>query len=66
VSDARGTGLADAGAPNAIAPVQGVLRLAGRTVGSFLMSLQDAPGDMKRGTALVNEGSWHLPVTARR
>src|SRR5579871_4567914 len=36
VFDARGGLLADAGVPNAIAPVRGALRLGGRTVGSVL------------------------------
>jgi len=53
VSDARGGLIADAGVPNAIAPVPGTLRLAGRTVGSFLMSVQDAPGIMKLETNIL-------------
>jgi hypothetical protein len=53
VSDARGVLIADAGVPNAIAPVRGTLRLAGRTVGSLLMSVQDAPGIMKLEVKIV-------------
>lgn len=53
VSDARGAVVADAGVPNAIAPVAGELRLAGRIVGSFLMSVQDAPGIVKLETRVV-------------
>jgi hypothetical protein len=53
VTDARGAVVADAGVPNAVAPVRGTLRLGGRTVGTFLMSVQDAPGVMKLETKVV-------------
>lgn len=55
VFDARGRVLADIGGPDVIAPVRGLLRLDGRTVGSFLMSVQDDAGVEKlEGTVIGN------------
>ena len=47
VLDATGRVLADIGGPFIIAPVPGVLRSGGRTIGSFLMSVQDDVGFTK-------------------
>jgi hypothetical protein len=43
----HGRVLADVGGPDIIAPVSGALRLRGRTVGSFVMSVQDDLGYVK-------------------
>jgi hypothetical protein len=45
--DVAGRVLADIGGPYVIAPVTGVLRLGGRVVGSFVMSVQDDMGFAK-------------------
>ena len=50
VLDAAGRVLADIGGPFIIAPVPGVLRSGGRTIGSFLMSVQDDVGFTKLET----------------
>ncbi len=50
VLDAAGHVLADIGGPFIIAPVAGVLRSGGRTIGSFLMSVQDDVGFTKLET----------------
>ena len=47
VLDPAGRVLADIGGPYIIAPVPGVLRSGGRTIGSFLMSVQDDVGFTK-------------------
>ena len=47
VLDGAGRVLADIGGPYIIAPVSGVLRSGGRTIGSFLMSVQDDVGFTK-------------------
>jgi hypothetical protein len=47
VLDLRGRLLADVGGPFVIAPVRGVIRSRGRTVGHFLMSVQDDVGEAK-------------------
>jgi hypothetical protein len=47
VLDLRGRLLADVGGPFVLAPVAGVLRSRGRTVGRFLMSVQDDVGEAK-------------------
>ena len=44
---AHGRVLADVGGPDIIAPVSGVLRFKGRTVGHFVMSVQDDLGYVK-------------------
>ena len=43
----HGRVLADVGGPDIIAPISGTLRLKGRTVGSFVMSVQDDLGYVK-------------------
>jgi len=50
VLDAAGHVLADIGGPYIIAPVAGVLRSGARTIGSFLMSVQDDVGFTKLET----------------
>ena len=50
VLDAAGRVLADIGGPFIIAPVPGVLRSGGRTIGSFVMSVQDDVGFTKLET----------------
>ena len=50
VLDAGGRVLADIGGPYIIAPVPGVLRSGGRTIGSFVMSVQDDVGFTKLET----------------
>ena len=50
VLDAAGHVLADIGGPYIIAPVPGVLRSGGRTIGSFVMSVQDDVGFTKLET----------------
>ena len=47
ILDLRGRLLADVGGPFVIAPVRGVIRSRGRTVGRFLMSVQDDVGEAK-------------------
>lgn len=74
--DASGQILADVGGPDVIAPVSGPLVLRGRTVGSFVMSVQDDTGFTKLetrfignpigiyfGGALVAERYAQLPAT---
>lgn len=55
VLDAAGTPLADFGGPYVIAPVHGVLRLAGRPIGSFVMSVQDDVGYAKLERRFVGD-----------
>src|ERR1017187_8726243 len=43
----HGRVMADVGGPDIIAPISGTLRLKGRTVGSFVMSVQDDVGYVK-------------------
>jgi len=43
----HGRVMADVGGPDIIAPISGTLRLKGRTVGSFVMSVQDDLGYVK-------------------
>ncbi len=50
VLDQAGRVLADIGGPYIIAPVPGVLAVGGRTIGSFLMSVQDDVGFTKLET----------------
>jgi hypothetical protein len=50
VSDTRGRILADIGGPYIIAPVPGVLRSGGATIGTFVMSVQDDVGFTKLET----------------
>ena len=51
--DAGGRVLADVGGPYVIAPVHGFLRLHGRVVGSFVMSVQDDVGYTKLETRFI-------------
>lgn len=51
--DTAGRILADVGGPYVIAPVSGALRLHGRTVGSYVMSVQDDTGYTKLETRFV-------------
>ena len=51
--DAAGRILADVGGPYVIAPVSGALRLHGRTVGRYVMSVQDDTGYTKLETRFV-------------
>jgi hypothetical protein len=44
---AGGRLLADVGGPYVLAPVQGTLRLGGRTIGSFVLSIQDDEGYLR-------------------
>ncbi|HEX4033019.1 MAG TPA: hypothetical protein VHX66_01120 [Solirubrobacteraceae bacterium] len=57
VLDRRGRLLADVGGPFVIAPVRGVLRSGGRTVGSFLMSVQDDVGEAKLVQRFIGNAS---------
>lgn len=47
VLDTAGRVLADVGGPYVIAPVTGMLRMAGRVIGSYVMSVQDDVGFTK-------------------
>jgi len=51
--DVAGRVLADVGGQHVIAPVRGVLRLHGRVVGSFVMSVQDDTGYTKLETRFI-------------
>jgi hypothetical protein len=53
--DASGQILADVGGPDVIAPVGGLLILHGRTVGSFLMSVQDDTGFTKLEARFIGD-----------
>jgi len=53
--DASGQILADVGGPDVIAPVGGLLIRNGRTVGSFLMSVQDDTGFTKLETRFIGD-----------
>ncbi|MGD1050395.1 MAG: hypothetical protein ABR947_04915 [Solirubrobacteraceae bacterium] len=53
--DASGQILADVGGPDVIAPVSGPLIWHGRTVGSFVMSVQDDTGFTKLETRYVGD-----------
>ncbi len=53
--DASGQILADVGGPDVIAPVSGPLLLHDRTVGSFVMSVQDDTGFSKLETRYVGD-----------
>lgn len=53
--DAAGRILADVGGAYVIAPVTGALRLHGRTVGSYVMSVQDDTGYTKLETRFVGD-----------
>jgi hypothetical protein len=55
VLSAAGRLLADIGGPYVIAPVAGVLRWRGRTVGRFVMSVQDDTGETKLETRFVGD-----------
>jgi hypothetical protein len=55
VLDRAGRLLADLGGPYVIAPVSGTLRLHGRLVGSFVMSVQDDVGYAKLETRYVGD-----------
>jgi hypothetical protein len=55
VLDAARQLLADVGGPYAIAPVSGVLRSNGRSIGSFVMSVQDDTGFAKLETRFVGD-----------
>jgi hypothetical protein len=55
VFDATGAILADVGGPYVIAPVSGALVLDGRTVGGFVMSVQDDTGFTKLETRFVGD-----------
>jgi len=74
--DTAGHLLADVGGPYVIAPVPGVLRVDGRVIGSFLMSVQDDKGVTRLeslfvgnrvgiylGGKLVAERGGNLPMT---
>jgi hypothetical protein len=60
--------LADVGGPYILAPVGGTLRLGGRTVGRYLLSVQDDSGYAKLATRyigyplLMRQGPRRLPV----
>jgi hypothetical protein len=49
----KGRVLADVGGPDILAPISGTLRLKGRTVGSFVMSVQDDLGYLKLVTRFI-------------
>jgi hypothetical protein len=53
VLDAAGALLADVGGPYVISPVEGTLVLDGRTIGSFVMSVQDDVGFTKLETHAI-------------
>jgi hypothetical protein len=53
--DASGQILADVGGPDVIAPVAGLLIRDGRTVGSFVMSVQDDTGFTKLETRFIGD-----------
>jgi hypothetical protein len=55
VLSAAGRLLADIGGPYVIAPVAGVLRWHGRTVGRFVISVQDDTGETKLETRFVGD-----------
>jgi hypothetical protein len=55
VLSAAGALLADVGGPYVISPVDGVLVLDGRTIGSFVMSVQDDVGFTKLETHAVGD-----------
>ena len=55
VTDAAGRLLADFGGPDVISPVPGTLQLNGRTVGHFLMSVQDDAGFVKLAHRFVGD-----------
>lgn len=55
VLSATGVLLADVGGPYVISPVDGVLVLDGRTIGSFVMSVQDDVGFTKLETHAVGD-----------
>jgi hypothetical protein len=50
---AGGRLLSDVGGPYVLAPVQGTLRLGGRTIGSFVLSIQDDEGYLRLTRRLV-------------
>ncbi len=50
---AAGKLLADVGGPYVLAPVSGQLRLAGRTIGSFVLSIQDDEGYLRLAKRLA-------------
>jgi hypothetical protein len=53
VSGADGALLSDLGGPFVLAPVRGELRLKGRRIGSFLLSIQDDEGYLRLARRLV-------------
>jgi hypothetical protein len=55
VFNRSGTLLADIGGAYTIAPVPGVLKSGSRTIGSFLMSVQDDTGETKLETRFVGD-----------
>jgi len=55
VLERSGRVLADVGGPYVIAPVSGVLRSGGRTVGGFTMSVQDDAGETKLETRFLGD-----------
>jgi hypothetical protein len=63
-----GVVLADIGGPNILAPVGGTLRFRGRTVGRYLLSVQDDLGYVKLATRFIGAplvlrtGSHTVPV----
>jgi hypothetical protein len=63
-----GTVLADVGGPYIIAPVRGSLRLKGRTIGSYVLSVQDDVGYVKLETRytgvplLLRLGARPVPI----
>jgi hypothetical protein len=65
---AHGTLLSDVGGPYVLAPVGGVLRLHGRAVGSYLLSVQDDSGFVKLeqrfvgGLVLMRREGAYIPV----
>jgi hypothetical protein len=68
ISSSAGSLLADVGGPYILAPVGGTLRLAGRTVGRYLLSVQDDSGYAKLESRyigyplLMRQGARRLPV----
>jgi hypothetical protein len=55
VTDMAGRLLADFGGPDVISPVPGILQLRGRTVGHFLMSVQDDAGFVKLARRFIGD-----------
>jgi hypothetical protein len=55
VTDTRGRLLADFGGPEVISPVPGTLRVGGRPVGAFVMSVQDDAGFVKLARRFIGD-----------